>query len=201
MRWVRRQFDDDHDLPRPMAGRVDTATRVVRGETRLHVMREADLRSIWLRDGPKDVEDLLRGHSGDLASGRPRARPTIYREWSRTAQRLQRLASRTSEENDGSAISRARVQDGAELTCAGGEARLRACGASARNLRVSVTEVPCGLDAQPSMGWTRRLACQPKLAYEFRRAEVCGPEQRQLEPSDELVTRHGRSEASRIASA
>ena len=101
--------------------------------------------------------------------------------------------------------------------CAACEARLRACGASARNLRLSVTESSMWLDAPTfegvdakvglptvALGKDRdraRLRCFAATAGNLRtdrRAEVGGPEQRQLEPTGVLVAQRGGASKSRL---
>jgi hypothetical protein len=43
------EVERHHDCPRPVACRMATPACVVRGETRVHVMCEADVRSIRFR--------------------------------------------------------------------------------------------------------------------------------------------------------
>jgi hypothetical protein len=148
--------------PGSIVGRVRAATRVVRSEASVHIVREADVRSLRLRQTSKNVDDVLGRHSAEWCKRAAEGVRNDYCEKRcRTAQRVAKFASRASEENGGFCDLGARVQDDEELLCAACEARLRACGASARNLRVWVTGSSVWLDAQPSMEWTRRLARQP----------------------------------------
>ena len=56
------EVESYHHFPRSVACRMRAPTRVVRGEPSVHVVREADVRPMWFRDAPKDVDDVLGRH-------------------------------------------------------------------------------------------------------------------------------------------
>jgi hypothetical protein len=51
---------------------VLAATRVVRSEASVHIVREADVRSLRLRGTSKNVDDVLGRHSADSCKQSPR---------------------------------------------------------------------------------------------------------------------------------
>jgi hypothetical protein len=150
---------------------------------------------------PAHFEECRRRVGWHSRSG-PSAQPTAFatttaRNDAERPAGLQSLQAAPAEENAGVCY----LRPGSRTTrssCAACEPRLRTCGASARNLRVSMTESSMWLDAPTFEGVDAKGGLPTVARSRFRRAEVGGPEQRQLEPIDRLDSANRRLPESRV---
>ena len=68
------------DFPGPITCRVRATARVMGSEASVHVVCEADVRSIWFGDAPKDVNDVPGQHPAGSATPWPPPERRVCRE-------------------------------------------------------------------------------------------------------------------------